>query len=306
MKFMSFKQQRLLPLVPVGFLAFCLLWLAARSLSAEEGANEADLIGPPIVAAAQGVVEVTGGLLRITPPRDGIVTSLRVGEGDQVQAGDILATLDSRQEALTAQIATEEVLQAEERYSLLQMKMKSLSRQADRVKRAAAGNAVSDQARDDAVLAADSLAGELKIAASVLAASKMRRDIAVHEVEIRTVRAPVGGFIIRQSIKVGEFAAASTAADMFTLLPDGQKVVRAELQEQFIDKVKPGISVDVLAESRPWQAYHGRISRISPVLMQSAGVPGERSDIRTATMIVTVGQNAPFRVGQRVIIRVYN
>ncbi|MCZ7449916.1 HlyD family efflux transporter periplasmic adaptor subunit [Agrobacterium rhizogenes] len=68
---------------------------------------------------------------------------------------------------------------------------------------------------------------------------------------------------------------------MFTILPEGQKIVSAEIPEQFLDSVKPGVPVEVLAEDRIGQAYQGRISRISPVLMQSTGMPGEHNDIRT-------------------------
>jgi RND family efflux transporter MFP subunit len=305
MKFFRFKQRSILATLAAGLLAAGLLWFTAPSPSAKEGDDKADVIGRPILAAARGVIEVQGGLLHVTPPRDGMVTSLSVREGDQVKEGDVMATLDSSQEELKAKIAAEEALQAEEQYKLLQIKMKSLSRQTGRVKRAAAGNAVSDQALDEAELAKDNLAGELKVAASVLEAAKMRHDMAAREVEIRTIRAPVDGFVIRQSIKVGEFAATSSVTDMFTLLPDGRKIVRAEIPEQFLDKVKPGVPVQVLAEDRAGQAYQGQINRISPVLMQSNGMTGERNDIRTATSIVMISQDTPFRVGQRVIIRAY-
>lgn len=286
-------------------IGIALLYLTTLSPNAEEKTDGPDLVGPPILAAARGIVDIPGGLLRVSSPRDGIVTSLLVHEGDQVKAGDIMAVLDSGQESLSAQIASEEVLQAEEQHNLLQMKMKNLARQAERVKRAAAGNAVSDQALDEAVTARDHLVGELKVAASVLSAARMRRDMAAREVAIRTIRAPVDGFVIRQGIKAGEFATASGATEMFTLLPEGQRIVRAEIPEQFLANVKPGVPVEVLAEDRMGQAYQGRINRISPVLMQATGMPGERNDIRTATAIVMVGPDAPFRLGQRVIIRVY-
>lgn len=305
MKFFRSKQKFAVRSLFAGLLALCLLWFAARSPNAEESNDTADLTGAPVIAAARGIVEVEGGLLRVTPPRDGMVASLLVREGDEVKAGHVLATLDASQEILTAKIASEEALQAEEHYKLLQMKMKNLSRQADRVRRAAAGHAVSEQALDEAVLAQDSLAGELKVAASQLAATKMRSDMAAREVEIRTIRSPVDGFVIRQSIKVGEFAVASSATEMFTILPDGRKIVRAEIPEQFLDNLKPGVPVDIRAEDRNERAYEGQISRISPVLMQSNEVPGDRNDIRTASSIILVAQDAPLRVGQRVIIRVF-
>ncbi len=305
MKFLPRVKRPTVTTISAGLIGGALLYFTALSPNAEEDADRPELVGPPIMAAARGVVDIPGGLLRVTSPRDGSVASLLVHEGDQVKAGDILATLDSEQESLSAKIAAEEAVQAQEQYKLLQMKMKNLSRQADRVKRAAAGNAVSDQALDDAISARDSLGSELKVAASILAASQMRRDMAIREVEIRTIRAPVDGFIIRQGVKVGEFAAANGATEMFTILPEGQKIIRAEIPEQFLDSVKPGLPVEVLAEDRSGQSYEGRISRISPVLMQSNGMPGERNDIRTATSTILVSRDAPFRVGQRVIIRVY-
>ncbi|MDD1499448.1 efflux RND transporter periplasmic adaptor subunit [Agrobacterium sp. CNPSo 3708] len=305
MKFLPRVKRPTVTTISAGLIGVALLYFTALSPNAEEDTDRPELVGPPIMAAARGVVDIPGGLLRVTSPRDGSVASLFVHEGDQVRAGDILATLDSEQESLAAKIAAEEAVQAQEQYKLLQMKMKNLSRQADRVKRAAAGNAVSDQALDDAISARDSLGSELKVAASILAASQMRRDMAIREVEIRTIRAPVDGFIVRQGIKVGEFATASGATEMFTILPEGQKIIRAEIPEQFLDSVKPGLPVEVLAEDRSGQSYEGRISRVSPVLMQSTGTPGERNDIRTATSTVLVSRDAPFRVGQRVIIRVY-
>lgn len=305
MKFLPRVKRPTVTTISAGLIGGALLYFTALSPSAEEDADRPELVGPPIMAAARGVVDIPGGLLRVTSPRDGSVASLLVHEGDQVKAGDILATLDSEQESLSAKIAAEEAVQAQEQYKLLQMKMKNLSRQADRVKRAAAGNAVSDQALDDAISARDSLGSELKVAASILAASQMRRDMAIREVEIRTIRAPVDGFIIRQGVKVGEFPAANGATEMFTILPESQKIIRAEIPEQFLDSVKPGLPVEVLAEDRSGQSYEGRISRISPVLMQSNGMPGERNDIRTASSTILVSRDAPFRVGQRVIIRVY-
>jgi multidrug efflux pump subunit AcrA (membrane-fusion protein) len=183
MKFFSRIKRPAVTTISAGLIGMALLYFTALPPSAQENTDRPDLVGRPILAAARGVVDIPGGLFRVTSPRDGIVASLLVHEGDQVKAGDVMAILDSSQESLSVKIASEEALQAEEQYNLLQMKMKNLSRQADRVKRAAAANAVSDQALDDALAARDNLAGELKVAASVLTVARMRRDIAKREVE---------------------------------------------------------------------------------------------------------------------------
>ncbi|RKE77391.1 HlyD family efflux transporter periplasmic adaptor subunit [Rhizobium sp. AG855] len=300
------KNRYLAPLLAAGILTPLALWLTSEAPSAGEDVPKADVGRPPILAAARGVVDVEGGLLKITAPRDGMVRSVKVSEMKRVRTGDILAELDSQQEQLAARISEEEALQAEAHFKLLQVKMKSLEKQVQRMQRAAAGEAVSDQALDDILASRDSLAIELKMAESAAGVARSRKEMAQHEVELRTVRAPADGLIIRQFARVGEVVSAQAMSELFTLLPDGMKIVRAELPEQFLGDVQAGVPVEVVAEDRMTQAVPGSLDRISPVLMQSSNqVSGERNDVRTATSIVTIDQNAPFRIGQRVIVRVY-
>ncbi|PYB74213.1 HlyD family secretion protein [Rhizobium wuzhouense] len=300
------KNRYLAPLLAAGILTPLALWLTSEAPSAGEDVPKTDVGRPPILAAARGVVDVEGGLLKITAPRDGMVRSVKVAEMKRVRAGDILAELDSQQEQLAARISEEEALQAEAHFKLLQVKMKSLEKQVQRMQRAAVGEAVSDQALDDVLASRDSLAIELKVAESAAGVARSRKEMAQHEVELRTVRAPADGLIIRQFARVGEVVSAQAMSELFTLLPDGMKIVRAELPEQFLGDVQAGVPVEVVAEDRMAQAVPGSLDRISPVLMQSSNqVSGERNDVRTATSIVTIDQNAPFRIGQRVIVRVY-
>lgn len=288
----------------VGLVAAVGLWLTSQASNADDDPSKSS--SSTIVAAARGLVDVEGGLLKLTAPRDGLVLSVAATEGKYVRAGDVMAILDTRQVEREAKIAAEEVVQAEEHYKILQLKAKSLSRQVERMRRAATEKAVSDQSLDEVLSTRDNLASEMTIAASVLSAARSKRDMAQAEVEVRSVRAPVDGLVIRQTIKAGEMVSAQSMTDMFTLLPAGPKIVKAEIAEQFLEGIKPGVAVEVLAEDRTTESYRGRISRISPVLMPSNNpAAGERNDMRTATSIVMISQDTPFRIGQRVIVRVY-
>lgn len=298
------KNRYLVSLLAAGLLTPPILWLISETPNAEE--NAAGTVTSPILAAARGVVDVEGGLLKITAPRDGVVRSLTTTEMTHVKAGTVLVELDSQQEEWAAHIAAEEALQAQAHVKLLEIKIKILDRQVQRMKRAALGQAVSDQALDEALSARDSLTIELKVAESAAAVANSRKEMAMREVQIRSVRAPVDGLVIRQNAKIGEVVSAQSMSELFTLLPDGRKIVRAELPEQFLGGVAAGAAVEVVAEDRMAQAFPGRLDRISPVLMQSTNpASGERSDIRTASSIVSVDQDSPFRIGQRVIVRVY-
>ncbi|ALN71870.1 hypothetical protein M673_04030 [Aureimonas sp. AU20] len=286
-------------------LALCAFWFGIASPKAMEDQDGAWADELPILAAARGTVDVEGGLLKISAPREGLLVAVPALEGQRVAAGDVLAVLDARQEEQAAKIAKQEVRQAEEHQTLLRLKMKALSKEVDRMRRAAAGKAVSDQALDEVLASKESLAIELNIAASALTIAQERRDGAEREVELRTLRAPVDGLVVRRRAKAGEIVSPQLAPDLFVLLPDGRKIVLAEIPEQFLKGVEPGNPVEVLEEDRLARAFPGRIERISPVLMQASGpTGGERNDIRTAASVVSIDQDAPFRIGQRVIIRV--
>lgn len=286
-------------------VALCVLWMTVGI----PRADETPVVEPqssPIAAAARGTVDVEGGLYRITAIRDGIVVSVAALEGAYVRKGDILAVLDSRQEEAAVRIAAEEIVQAVDRHKLLQLKANNLSKTLERMQRAAAGKAVSDQALSDARDAYDAQAIETNSAASAVSVARERFEIAKREVSQRTIRAPADGVVIRQAVKVGEAVSSQAMSEMFVVLPDGPKIVRADIPEEYIGLVGPGMTVEIVADARTAQSVSGRISRVSKVLThpKSAENSGERSDVRSANCIITIARDTPLAIGQRVVVRV--
>ncbi|MFJ6322031.1 MULTISPECIES: HlyD family secretion protein [unclassified Rhizobium] len=287
-------------------VTLCVLWLTVGIPKAGENPDAAEPPSPAIAAAARGTVDVEGGLYRITAVRDGVVASVEAAEGAYVRKGDVLAILDSRQEASAVRIADAELAQAEDHYKLLQLKVKSLSKTLERMQRAAAGKAVSDQALSDARDAYETQAIETNSAAFAVSVARERLEIAKREVSVRSITAPADGIVIRQAVKAGEAVSVQAMTEMFVLLPDGPKIVRADIPEEYLGLVGPGMNVEIAAEGRTGQSVSGKISRISKVLTRpkSAENSGERSDVRAANCIITIARDAPLAIGQRVVVRV--
>lgn len=287
-------------------VTLCVLWLTVGIPKAGENPDATEPPPPAIAAAARGTVDVEGGLYRITAVRDGVVASVEAAEGAYVRKGDVLAVLDSRQEASAVRIAEAELAQAEDHYKLLQLKVKNLSKTLERMQRAAAGKAVSDQALSDARDAYETQAIETNSAASAVSVTRERVEIAKREVSVRSIMAPADGIVIRQAVKAGEAVSVQAMTEMFVLLPDGPKIVRADIPEEYLGLVGPGMSVEIAAEGRTGQSVSGKISRISKVLTRpkSAENSGERSDVRAANCIITIARDAPLAIGQRVVVRV--
>ena len=88
------------------------------------------------------------------------------------------------------------------------------------------------------------------------------------------------------------------------LLPDAPLIVRAEVDEEFIDRIRVGMSADVVPESGTVAPHSARVLRISPVLGPSTLVdsPSERIDRRAVECVLQIN-GAPLRIGQRVVVR---
>lgn len=280
-----------------------LLLLSGLPHAAEQSDNPAS--SPQIVAAARGVVDVEGGIVRISPPRDGVVVAVNVHEGSVVRVGDVLAQLDSKQETLAARISQDELMQSRRQLQLMQLKEKSSSRQLERLRRAAASDAVSKQALDEANDAHAALAVELEMASSAVEIAQFRQGMAEHEAELRTIRAPVDGVIVRQSARVGEAFSTQAMTELFSILPDKAKIIRAEIPEEFLGAIAPDVPVEIVTDNNPAAPFAGTVVRVSPVLTQAkrGETNDERSDIRTASAIIRVDGNVPLTVGQRVVIK---
>ncbi|SDP70518.1 RND family efflux transporter, MFP subunit [Phyllobacterium sp. OV277] len=278
------------------------IWLMSDATEA----NEVEIAAKPgIIAAARGVVDVEGGLLRLSAQRDGMIQEVLVAEGQKVKQGDILAVIDSRHEVIALHTAEAEVRQAQGQLSLLKTKLQAQTRQVDRLRRAAAGKAVSTQTLDEAEALLATTKGEIAIAEAALAAAESRMENSRLEIDMRTVRAPIDARIVHRSTKIGEVVSAQNLTELFMLLPETPRIVRAEIQEQFVKLIKPGMDVDVVAESGDGVLVKGRVIRIGHVLAQvkSRDTPGERVDVRTADCIISIPPKVHMLIGQRVVVR---
>lgn len=267
-----------------GLALWLFLW-PAESHTQESTANSS------IVAAARGRIDVDGGLSRILAIRDGVVHDVRVVEGQTVRKGDILGSLDPRQ----AEIA---VHTAEAELAGLKARASAQARQVDRLKRAAKGQAISIQALDEGEASLSTLNAEASVAQS-------RLESARYELDLRFFRAPSDGRVARRLIKPGDVVSAQALTELFTLIPNTPRIVRAEIQEQFVNLIKTGLEAEIVSELDESIRVAGKVIRMGQTLelRKSNDNPAERVDVRVADCIVAFPQDVPFLIGQRVYVR---
>ena len=126
-----------------------------------------------------------------------------------------------------------------------------------------------------------------------------------------SVVAPDDGVILRVLVGRGSQSAPGAPLPSAILATGGLLVVRAELDQEHLGKVTPGMAVTFKDESRADSpVWEGTVSYVSPWVARPRGFilePGEVNDIRTSEFLVVPKPNAEkgqLSIGQRVRVRI--
>ncbi len=144
-------------------------------------------------------------------------------------------------------------------------------------------------------------------------AKKLQAQITLKQAE-KAVRdcvlaAPSAGVVLRVNASAGETAAPGGLNPAILFRPTGPLVVRAELEQEFIGRVKIGmratVTDDLRADSPAWT---GRVKQVGAFVARRRSVllePGEVNDVRTIECVITLeGNTDGLLVGQRMRVRI--
>ena len=283
-------------------LGLCLL-LSACSRAPE--ATTAATAPPTYAAVARGRIDIEGGLLALSMPREGTLSKVAVHEGDHVKQGQLLAQLDTHPAQLAVDAARAELEQAQAQLKLLAVKQAAAAQRARRLAAAVAAGAGDGQSADDAREAAAQLDAEQQGARATLDMAQQKLDAAQYELKQRSLLAPFDADVIQVTAQVGSSVSPASGA-LFTLLPNKPRIVRAELNESFVGVVRPGMHAEVSANSDSpgahWSAHVLRIGKVyGPATLEND--PQIRANARTVECVLAFDQPQDLRIGQRVTVR---
>lgn len=259
----------------------------------------------PYAAIAKGRVDVEGGIVQLASSRDGIIKEVYVEEGDFVKKDQILAKLDDRQAELNLELSTVETGLATARLEPLKVSLEAAKREQARLdallKRQIATQKEYDQVTDQI----KQVSAELKVSEASAKVTLARQKLAEYELNQRMIRAPMDGRIIRRMARPGDGTSTLNVTSLFWFVPDTPRIIRAELEEHFIDVVKPGMDAEIVPESDETKTYHGRVIRLGHVFgpkRASSDDPQERADVRIVECVLSL-DNQNLLLGQRVLVK---
>ena len=257
------------------------------------------------VAVAKGRVDIEGGVIRLAAQRDGLIQEVTVEEGDRVKKGQVLARVDSRQAGIGVELAKGELARAQAQAGLLEVRYAFAQREARRHASAAQEGAVTKQIADDKETQAHAMNAELAAATAAVAVAAAQLKQAEFEVEVRQIRAPFDGRIVKRNAKPGDGISTLNVTELFQLTPVAPRIVRADIDEAFIDHVKVGMFADIISETNPDQKWQGKIIRIGEVSgsRKQTDDPNERQDVRVVDTVLSLNDEQ-VRIGQRVLVKI--
>ncbi len=276
--------------------------------------------------AGSGIIESSSQNIGIGTPVSGTVAKVHVVVGDRAKQGDVLFTLDSRdQEALLgvreAELATarqsvkqlesmprpEEIGPAEARVQAAKATVEDLKNQVAIMERISDPRARSEEEMsrrrfavqiaqgrlDEAtsqlmLLKAGAWQPEIEVArARVQAAEANVRQVKT-EIERRIIRAPINGRVLQVNVRPGEFATAGAMAVPLMMLGAVEPLhVRVDVDENDAWRVKPGASAEGYLRGNRDIKTSLKFVRFEPYVVPKRSLTGDSSE-RVDTRVLQV------------------
>jgi HlyD family secretion protein len=250
-------------------------------------------------AIAKGRVDVQGGTIRLAAQREGLINQVLVEEGDRVKAGQVLAVLETTAAQLSVDQAIAELAVAKGQLASINLRANAARMEAAR----ALGSKRERIQVSNQIALIDAEYNQAKLN---IASVQKRLDVLTYEIEARTVRAPLDGRIIRRSAKPGDGASTQTVTELFLLAPDAPRIIKAELDEQMVNAVKPGQVAEITLEFNDTKKYAGKLIRIGSVfgISKNKDDPNAVQDTRVVELVTTIEGADELRIGQRVLVQI--
>ena len=234
----------------------------------------------PVVAIAAGgasasVLDATGYVVArrtatVSSKITGRVREVRIEEGQRVEAGDIMATLDPIDADAQRALSASQLAAARSQTGSVQAQLAQAEADATRLAALVDQQLVSRAQYDQAVAQRDALRAQLVTAqrnARVAADSLAIADLGVDNT---VVRAPFSGVVTAKAAQPGEIVSPLSAGGGFTRTGIGTIVdmdsleIEVDVGEAFIGRVQPKMPVEIVLNAYPDWKIPGHVIAIIP------------------------------------------
>lgn len=277
---------------------------------------EAAEVDPATIAVTRGTVESTvlasgtveaRTLVSVGARVSGQVEELAVALGDEVGAGDLVAQIDNLEQQNTLARARADLKQIEAQIAAQRASMREAELSVTRTTQLNEKSLASDATRE----AAEAAVAVARANLDALLAQKASAEISVAAAELdleRTrVTAPVAGTVVAVVTSEGQTLNAAQSSPTIVKLADlDRMVIKAEISEADVVRVKPGQTASFTLLGEPEAAYEATVSSVEPAPASIA----EADEIDTSEAIYFIGRldvgnpDRKLRIGMTAQVRI--
>lgn len=273
--------------VVLGMLVAVVMAAAAYSWRQAEATRSVSTVAV-VRGSIDSRLQLTGTVINdrtvtLTALLDGEITSILAREGDQVEPGDVLAELDSRQARAMVDQASAELVLSEQA-------LQATTRNLDRIERLSQVGSVSMQSRDDGRDAQIEARASLHAARARLTMNQLLLDNAV-------IRSPFSGTVIEQSAETGQWLEAGTP--LFKVVASEGTVIEAGVSASDWSRLSVGQPVTLSSDVNGGVQWASDISWIAPTVDT---IGGQAKNV--AVRILPTEKAPPLLLGQDVDVDV--
>jgi RND family efflux transporter MFP subunit len=236
-------------------------WWFARDEAPQVRTAQAVQIGG-VGGASASVLDATGYVVArrmatVSAKVTGKVREVLIEEGQRVEAGEVMATLDPVDALAGRELAAAQLSAARSQVAGVQARYDEARANAARLQDLAGEQLVSRAQYDQAVAERDALQAQLATARRNVEVAADQLAIADNGVDNTVVRAPFSGVVIAKAAQPGEMISPLSAGGGFTRTGIGTIVdmdsleVEVDVGESYINRVSPKMPVEATLNAYP-------------------------------------------------------
>ena len=217
---------------------------------------------PPQASGTMAVLDASGyitarRLATVSSKITGKLAEVMIEEGDQVQQDQVLARLDATSEQAQLQLAQAQLAAMQAQIGQLETQLRQSERDLQRQQDLSVKNLTSTQALEDARTKVNTLNAQVTAQHRQIEVTAAQLSIAQVNLDNTVIRAPFSGVIIDKAAQPGEIISPMSAGGGFTRTGIGTIVdmdsleIQVDVNEAFINRVKPGQSVEAVLDAYP-------------------------------------------------------
>lgn len=220
----------------------------------------------------------------------GRVRDVRIEEGQRVEEGEILATLDALEASAQRELAQAQLAAARSQAGQVQAQLREAEAQARRLGALQGDRLVSRAQYEQAIAQRDALRAQLAVVRRNAQVAGEQLDVARIGEDNTIVRAPFSGVITAKAAQPGEIVSPISAGGGFTRTGIGTIVdmdsleVQVDVNEAYIGRVQPGMPVEAVLNAYPDWRIPGTVIAIIPTADRSKA---------TVKVRIALGQKDP-------------